>query len=137
MSVKTAFLGAALGLFLSALGPIAIAAVDAEDPSAAQSVVDRYFQALSQGDTEALEELLGGRMWERTARRMINPNYSSFLQEQYASAHHSIEETRVLEDEGRVEVIVELSHPGTEPDIYTFVLQRSNEEDPYRIVAEF
>lgn len=125
-----------IGLMMCGLSAVATSTGESEDPSAARSVVDRYFDALSRGDVDALRDLLGGRMWERMSRRMVNPNYSDFLQENYATTRHSIEDTRTL-DEGGVEVVVEVSFPDAEAEAYRLVLRRDREADPYRIIAEY
>ena len=126
-----------LGLALLMLSAVAVGALDSEDSSAARTVVDQYFDALSRGDTDALEVVLTGRMWERMSRRMVNPNYSTFLQEQYGGTTYSIQDAEELTEAG-VQITVEVSFQGSEPEIYTLLLRRGEEpESEYRIYEEF
>jgi hypothetical protein len=58
----------------------------------AQSVLTRYFSALTQGDITTLKSLLGGDLLNKRIRLLNNPTYPAFLVETYGSAHFSIEQ---------------------------------------------
>ena len=74
--------------------------------SDATLVVQRYFQALHDGDVESIRGILGGRLLARKERLLSNPTYGDYLRNHYQDLSVSITSTAV--ESGAVEVMVDL-----------------------------
>lgn len=56
------------------------------DQLEANAVVNNYFNALTQGDTNAIKSLLGGDLFEKRKRLLDNPTYPEHLINTYSNA---------------------------------------------------
>jgi len=61
-----------------------------------KKTVDRYLYSLKYGDIDALTELMSDQEIARNAKRLANPNYSTFLKEYYKNSDFIIEDIREL-----------------------------------------
>ena len=66
--------------------------------SEASSIVLNYLDALSQGDTIAIKELLGGQYLENRSTQLDNPNYTNTLSKIYSNANSEILDTEIIDD---------------------------------------
>lgn len=89
--------------------------------SAAESVIDQYFTALTNGDIEAIRRLLGPDLLVKRERLLSNPTYSHSLIEHYSGASYSINGQKPLGND-QVMVRVVISNKGSSTH-YEFTLQ--------------
>lgn len=102
-------------LALLLLGPAM--AQTATNPSAAQleaeSVVNRYLDALLQGDTITLRSLLGGRLATTRQSLLSNPDYSAHLIQRYQGATVKLRDAFTTGDGVAVDVEIVLGNHDT------------------------
>ena len=100
----------------------------------AKSVVLRYLDALSQGDTQTIKQLLGDEILESKGIILDNPNYSNMLSKMYGLASYDVIGTSVVDEQNiAVDTVINLS-----PDERLnprFILAADNGED-LKIVEE-
>ncbi len=76
----------------------------------ARSIVVTYLDALSQGDTFTIKQLLGGKYLDKQSRLLSNPSYSNMLSKLYSSATSSIVNTEIINQKQiAVDARIELS----------------------------
>jgi hypothetical protein len=79
------------------------------DQSAANSVVNNYFIALSQGDTVTIKSLLGGDLLEKRKRLLDNPTYREQLISIYHNAHLNITNNVISNDSIAIDSVITLN----------------------------
>ena len=95
--IRAVILTLAVGLcFLTTL-PAQTAGVSAAEAEAG-SVLLRYFDALSQGDTAALRSLMGGTLLDKRSSLLDNPAYPGHLISAYGQARYTITGYSSLDD---------------------------------------
>jgi hypothetical protein len=67
------------------------AAAPSANESAAEAVLTRYFDALSQGDVLTLQSLMAGNLLKKRAPLLSNPTYPAFLIRTFGSARFQID----------------------------------------------
>jgi hypothetical protein len=79
------------------------------DQSAANSVVNSYFIALSQGDTVTIKSLLGGDLLEKRKRLLDNPTYQGQLTSIYNNARLNITSNVISNDSIAIDGVITLN----------------------------
>ena len=95
-----------IAIALFAIGPSVYLSAQGQPELGAQTVLERYFDALSQGDVGAMQSLLGGQLLNEQSGLLQNPTYPTFLQEMYGSARFTIERTVTATD---TDVVIDVS----------------------------
>ncbi len=87
-------------IFLSAqvMQPASAGEDPGADQAAAESVLTRYFAALSQGDTLTLRSLMGGSLLEKRSLLLDNPTYPAHLTSTYGQALFRINSYATFDD---------------------------------------
>ncbi len=95
-----------VSIFLAAtlaLSQSVVAQVETQETTA---VMNRYFDSLSQGNTDAIRSLLGGQLLANRSALLSNPTYPAFLQQTYGGAQFEIEK---IEAAGDTDVMVDVA----------------------------
>lgn len=71
----------------------------------AESVLMRYFDALTQGDVFSMRRLMGGQLLETRSKLLENPGYPAYLGEMYARANFSVENIQLT---GHGDVLIDV-----------------------------
>ena len=84
-------------LFLGgyAINPAAALSLTAQE-SDAETVLMKYFDALSQGDVMTLRSLMAGELLAKRAALLSNPTYPSFLAGTYGTARFQIDSVKTV-----------------------------------------
>ena len=105
----------------------------------AKEVVERYFDALKQGDTGSVQSLLDGDLLTTRKDLLNNPTYPDTLIELYKETSYEITAMETLDD-GLVAVDTKVSMNSQESMSKRFLLQRTTREnttsDQLYIIAE-
>lgn len=80
-----------LFIMMMSLTSIAVTSAMTADESSAQTVMNNYFLALSQGDTSTLKSLMTGDFLEKRSRLLDNPTYPAYLRETFGNARFTID----------------------------------------------
>ena len=91
-------------------------------PDEAVAVIEQYFNALSEGDTNTIRSLLGPSLLKQRERMLQNPTYSTYLIKHYNNIQHTISVPQLLND-NTVAIKVELSRDNTIQHKYQFILR--------------
>ena len=62
------------------------------------SVLNNYFNALSNGDVTAIKNLIGGQLLEKRKSTLDNPTYPRMLSNMYKQARYDILDTKLLKN---------------------------------------
>jgi len=96
--------------------------------SDAKAVIQRYFDALIQGDTADLRSLMGGDLIAKRSKLLDNPTYSTHLINTYGQARYKINSYNILGDDAvTVDVTITLSPDETINK--RFLLKKAAESD--------
>ena len=98
------------------------------DQLEAKEVVDRYFDALKQGDTNTIQNLLDGDLLTTQRALLNNPNYPQHLVEMYKDATYVITTTETTGD-GYLMVAAEIRLNDEESMQTTYLLHRAAREN--------
>lgn len=80
------------------MSPAALTASVSAMEAEAGSVLLRYFDALSQGDTVSMRSLMGGELLDKRSRLLDNPGYPGHLISTYGRAQYTVIDYTTLND---------------------------------------
>jgi len=112
--------------------------VSANDQLDAACVMDKYFQALREGDTRTLKNLLGGYLLRKRKQLLENPRYPALLKKTYRNADFHILNSDVANN--KVTIDVDIIFNSSEKITMRFLLIRDatfdNESPQFRIHSQ-
>jgi hypothetical protein len=127
-----------IALVITNLG---MASSPSEPEMAAEAVVLKYFDALTQGDIPTVRALIGGDLLTKRSRLLDNPTYSTYLIDTFGSAHIDINNYKIL-DNGiiSIEATIFLSSSPDDSMKKFFLLKKQENsataQPPYIIFSE-
>ena len=121
-------------LLLCAATPLhAIQTLNQSDISAAESVLQQYFQALAAGQTEEIKNLLGGKQLDNQINRLNNPEYGKFLQSIYSNSKFEIVKSTISGNEIQIDANIIQSEQEMKPIRFHLQKEAGSEDSQAQI----
>lgn len=112
--------------------------VSANDQLDAACIIDKYFQALREGDTRTLKILLGGYLLRKRKQLLENPRYPALLKKTYRNADFHILNSTIANNQ--VTIDVDIIFNSSEKITMRFLLIKEasvdNESPQFRIHSQ-